>query len=192
LDLLSLPKNLGLHPIKGKEIKVGIGRFGPYVVCDGDFRSVPKGENFLKVTFERALELLNQPKKGRGGSQILKELGAHPGTGEAIQLVNGPYGPYLKMGKRNQSLPEGTVVDQVTLEQAVDLIGSVAGPSKASSKAKKKTGAKKVAAKTADASPVKTASGGAKKKVAATQKPMIKKIAKKTKTTKTAVTQGHR
>lgn len=144
LDLLSLPKNLGLHPEKQKDIKVGIGRFGPYVVCDGDFRSVPKGENFLKVTFERALELLNQPKKGRGSSQILKELGAHPASGEAINVVNGPYGPYLKMGKKNQSLPEGVTPDEITLEKAVELIGPVVVKGK---KAASATKSKKAAAK---------------------------------------------
>lgn len=138
LELLSLPKNLGLHPEKQKDIKVGIGRFGPYVVCDGDFRSIPKGENFLKISFEKALELLNQPKKGRGSSQVLKELGAHPGSGEAIQLVNGPYGPYLKMGKKNQSLPEGVTVDQVTPAMAVELIGAAVAKGKKSSASSKK------------------------------------------------------
>lgn len=145
LELLSLPKNLGQHPERKKDIKVGIGRFGPYVVCDGDFRSIPKGENFLKVTFARALELLNQPKKGRGSSQVLKELGAHPGSGEMIQVVNGPYGPYLKMGKKNQSLPEGVTPDQVTLEQAVELIGAAPDKGKkASSKNKRSAGKAKV------------------------------------------------
>lgn len=143
IDLLSLPKNLGLHPEKNKEVKVGIGRFGPYVVCDGDFRSIPKSENFLKFPFNKALELLNQPKKGRGNSQVLKELGLHPKSGEAIQVVNGPYGPYLKMGKKNQSLPEGVTPEQITFESAVELMGN-AVESKSNSKAKSKKGAPKV------------------------------------------------
>lgn len=146
LSLLSLPKSLGLHPDKKKDIKLGIGRFGPYVVCDGDFRSVPRGENFLTTTFERAVELLNQPKKGRGSSQVLKELGAHPASGENIQVVNGPYGPYLKMGKKNQSLPEGSTPDEMTLEKAVELLGTVASKVKSkkstSSKRAKKSSAK--------------------------------------------------
>ncbi len=143
LDLLSLPKVLGLHPTLKKEVKVGIGRFGPYVVCDGDFRSVPKGESFLKTTLNRALELLSQPKKGRrGAAQVLKELGVHPGSGENIQVVNGPYGPYLKMGKKNQSLPEGVTPDQVTLEKAIELMGSVASTTKKPSKKNSKVGKK--------------------------------------------------
>lgn len=130
LELLSLPKPLGLHPQIQKEVKVGVGRFGPYVVCDGDFRSIPKGENFLAMNLPRALELLSQPKKGRRGSQVLKELGEHPSTKEAIQLVSGPYGPYLKMGKKNQSLPEGMTPELVTLENAIQVIGLVAETNK--------------------------------------------------------------
>lgn len=151
LELLSLPKSLGLHPQIKKEVKVGLGRFGPYVVCDGDFRSVPKGENFLTVTFDRALELLSQPKKGRRGSQVLKELGEHPSSKESIQLVSGPYGPYLKMGKKNQSLPEGMTLEQVTLEKAIEVIGVVSTPNKKDKKTnlpkKKAKIVKKVSAK---------------------------------------------
>jgi DNA topoisomerase-1 len=193
LDLLSLPKNLGLHPEKKKDIKVGIGRFGPYVVCDGDFRSVPKGENFLKITFDRALELLNQPKKGRGSSQVLKELGAHPSSGEAIQVVNGPYGPYLKMGKKNQSLPEGLTPDQVTLEKAVELIGSVVVKGK---KTAVSTKSKKAAIEKSKATP--KAKAGAKATTKTTKKksdsPEPKKVPTKTvlKKAKTAPVQSTR
>lgn len=152
LDFLSLPKTLGSHPDRKKDIKVGIGRFGPYVVCDGDFRSIPKGENFLKLSLDRAIELLNQPKKGRGSSQVLKELGTHPVTGEVIQVVNGPYGPYLRMGKKNQSLPEGVSPEQVSLEKAIELMGidlkKGAKTVKSSTKQKKATTAKAVTKKT--------------------------------------------
>ncbi|MBK9323698.1 MAG: type I DNA topoisomerase [Bdellovibrionaceae bacterium] len=122
LDLLSLPKVLGSHPGTGKEIKAGLGRFGPFVVCDGDYRSIPKGESLFDMSFERALELLSTPKKGRGRSAPLKEMGVHPVLGEAIQIFNGPYGPYIKSGKVNVSIPEGVTVDTLTLEQATELI----------------------------------------------------------------------
>lgn len=127
LDLLSLPKTLGLHPSTEKEIKAGLGRFGPFVVCEGDYRSIPKGESIFTITLERALELLSAPKKGRGKAAPLKDLGAHPGSGEAIQVFNGPYGPYLKSGKTNVSLPEGATPDTVTLEQAIELVNEKAG-----------------------------------------------------------------
>lgn len=147
LELLSLPKTLGTHPGTGKEIKAGLGRFGPFVVHDGDYRSIPKGESIFTITFDRAMEMLSQPKKGRGRAAALKDLGAHPESGEMIQVFNGPYGPYIKSGKVNASLPEGTTVETVTLEQAVALINEK-GPAKGKGKGKASAkGAAKSAAK---------------------------------------------
>lgn len=122
LDLLALPKVVGHHPTSGKEVKVGLGRFGPFVVHDGDFRSIPKAESLFAVDFNRAMELLSAPKKGRGRAAPLKEFGKHPQLEEVIQLMNGPYGPYLKCGKVNVSLPEGTTVETVTEAQAISLL----------------------------------------------------------------------
>lgn len=168
IDLLSLPKTLGAHPVSGKDVKVGIGRFGPYVVHDGDFRSIPKTESLFELSFERAMEMLNQPKKGRGRAAPLKEFGPHPELGETVQLLNGPYGPYLKSGKTNVSLPEGVTPETVTAEQAMELLREKAGvkagekiavsgkggKSKAKAKSPSKKPAKAVAAKAeAKASP---------------------------------------
>ncbi|MGE5085107.1 MAG: type I DNA topoisomerase [Bacillota bacterium] len=156
IDLLALPRTLGIHPGTGKEIKAGLGRFGPFVVHDGDYRSIPKGESVITITFDRAMEMLSQPKKGRGKAAALKDLGAHPDTGEMIQVFNGPYGPYIKSGKTNASLPEGTTVETVTLEQAIGLINEK-GPAKGKGKTKGK--AAKGAAKepkAAKAAPKKT------------------------------------
>jgi DNA topoisomerase-1 len=137
LELLSLPKVLGIKPGIDKEIKAGIGRFGPYVVCDGDYRSIPKGESIFAVTLARALELFAIPKKGRGRAAPLKELGVHPVTNEAVQIMNGPYGPYIKTGKVNVSLPEDAKPEDVTLAQAVELLSDKIKPAKAAKKAKK-------------------------------------------------------
>lgn len=177
LDLLSLPKTLGNHPGNGKEVKAGLGRFGPFVVCDGDYRSIPKGESIFNITFARAMELLSMPKKGRGKAAPLKELGAHPVSGDPIQVMNGPYGPYLKSGKTNVSLPEGVTPDTVTLDQAVALINDKAGvPTKSAKKAAKKaapakkevkaSGATKTVA-TAKAAPAKTKAAPKSAKAAA-------------------------
>ncbi|MEZ0392812.1 MAG: type I DNA topoisomerase, partial [Pseudobdellovibrionaceae bacterium] len=132
LELLSLPKTLGLHPGLGKEIKAGLGRFGPFVVCDGDYRSIPKSESIFQITLDRALELFAQPKKGRGKAAPLKELGAHPANGDAVNVMNGPYGPYIKCGKTNVSLPEGSTPEEMTLEKAVELLADKIKPGKAS------------------------------------------------------------
>lgn len=134
LSLLALPKKLGVHPEMKKDIKLGLGRFGPYVVCDGDYRSIPKSENFLEVTLKRALELFAQEKKGRGRSKSLKDLGAHPETGDAMQLMDGKYGPYIKCGKVNVSLGQDQDPNKLTIEKAIELLApklSKKGKSKA-------------------------------------------------------------
>lgn len=149
LFLLSLPKTLGIDPVSEKEIKLGIGRFGPYIVLNGDFRSIPKTEPLNTVTFQRAQEILAQPKKGRGRAAPLKEFGPHPQTEEPILLMNGPYGVYLKCGKTNASLPEGMEAAAVTKEKAVEILASkieISAP-RAGGGAKKKASPKKVVAK---------------------------------------------
>ncbi|MCJ8275379.1 MAG: DNA topoisomerase, partial [Bdellovibrionales bacterium] len=170
LFLLSLPLSLGDHPELGKDVKVGIGRFGPYVVCDGDFRSVPKTQSLFEVDFEFAMGLLSQPKKGRGRATPLKELGKHPDTEEAMEVFNGRYGPYVKMGKINASLPDDIEVDAMTAEKAIELLAD-----KLTKTTKKKT--KKKATKKA-----KVAKKAAKKKLTkkkATKKAATKKATKK-------------
>ena len=144
LALLELPKVLGQHPDSGKDIKKGLGRFGPYIVHDGDFRSVPKTEDFFQVGLEFALQLLAQPKRVRGRSLPLKELGNHPESGEPINVYTGKYGPYVKCGKINASLPDDQKPEDVTLEQGVELIEAKSGGTK---KKKKKAPAKKKAKK---------------------------------------------
>ena len=147
LGLLRLPRHLGEHPDGGK-VQAGLGRFGPYVVHDKgkgekDYRSIKAEDDVLVIGLTRALELLAQPKRGRGGRTALKDLGTPEGANEAIQLFDGPYGLYVKQGKVNASLPEGTMADTLTLEQAVELLAAKA----ASSPSRSRSGAK--AAKTA-------------------------------------------
>lgn len=122
LKLLSMPYELGEHPDDGKPVKAGLGRYGPYVVHDGDFRSLKKGDDVLEISLDRALELLSEPKRGRGRSRKGRELGPHPDDGEPVRALEGRYGPYVKHGDTNASLPDGMDVEDVTLEEAVDLI----------------------------------------------------------------------
>ena len=130
LGLLRLPRLLGDHP-EGGRIQAGLGRFGPYVVHDKakgekDYRSLKAEDDVLGIGLERALELLAQPKRGRGGRTALRDLGTPEGADEAIQLFDGPYGLYVKQGKVNASLPEGTTADTITLEQALELLAAKA------------------------------------------------------------------
>lgn len=151
LEILSLPKTLGKHPDTQKDIKVGIGRFGPFVLHDGDYRSIPKTETVFSMDLKKALDLLAQPKKGRGKASALKEFGEHPELKISVSLFNGPYGPYLKAGKENIGLPEGTTVEQLTSEAAFALVKEKVGTAvkkkeKKSSLSKKASPAKKAEA----------------------------------------------
>jgi DNA topoisomerase-1 len=145
LGLLRLPRHLGEHPDGGK-VQAGLGRFGPYVVHDKgkgekDYRSLKAEDDVLAIGLSRALELLAMPKKGRGGRTALKDLGTPEGADEQVQLFDGPYGLYVKQGKVNASLPEGTTADTITLEQAVELLAAKAASSKP--KGRGRTGAAK-------------------------------------------------
>jgi len=145
LGLLRLPRHLGEHPDGGK-VQAGLGRFGPYVVHDKgkgekDYRSLKAEDDVLAIGLSRALELLAMPKKGRGGRTALKDLGTPEGGDEQVQLFDGPYGLYVKQGKVNASLPEGTTADTITLEQAVELLAAKAASSKP--KGRGRTGAAK-------------------------------------------------
>ena len=117
--LLQMPLHLGKHPESGKDISKSVGRFGPYVMCDGDFRSIPKSMDFFEVTLDEALELLNKPKGTRFGSKLLRKLGDHPKKKKAINIYEGRYGPYLKIGTKNVSIPKGQDLEKLTLDQAL-------------------------------------------------------------------------
>lgn len=145
IGLLALPRTLGSHPLGGK-IQASLGRFGPYIVHDQgkegkDYRSLKASDNVLDVTLERALEIFSEPKKGRASSTkskaALKELGAHPEDEQPINIYDGPYGPYIKHGKTNVSIPEGHTVENLTLAIAVQLLASKASTSKTSRKTSK-------------------------------------------------------
>jgi DNA topoisomerase-1 len=176
LGLLRLPRELGEHPDGGR-VQAGLGRFGPYVVHDKgkgekDYRSLKAEDEVLLIGLERAMELLAMPKKGRGGRTALKDLGTPAGADEAIQLFDGPYGLYVKQGKVNASLPEGTTAETITLEQAVELLAAKATAGKAQGKTRStaKTGAAKTgAAKTASSRTPATRAAAAK--AAAAPKP---------------------
>ena len=148
VGLLALPRKLGVHPGTGGKVQASLGRFGPYVVHDQgkegkDYRSLKAGDDVLTITLERALELLSEPKKGRGASKSkppLRELGVHPKDNEPVNIYDGPYGAYVKHGKTNASLPEGQTVEDITLETALDVLAAKASTKKSSSTTKKSTG----------------------------------------------------
>ncbi|QHG18367.1 type I DNA topoisomerase [Nostoc sp. ATCC 53789] len=152
VGLLALPRTLGVHPVTGSKIQASLGRFGPYVVHDQgkegkDYRSLKAADNVLTISLERALELLSEPKKGRSSTNskskaALRELGPHPEDAETINIYDGPYGPYIKHGKTNVSIPEGQTVEDITLTEALNLLAAKASTAKSTRKTTKSTTSK--------------------------------------------------
>ena len=158
LDLLSLPRLIGPHPEDAVPVEAGIGRFGPYVKHGTVYANIPDVEEVFTIGMNRAMEVLAQKaaRGGRGSSAPagpLKVLGAHPDGGE-VQVMPGRYGPYVKWEKVNATLPKEMPPEEVTLEQALELIAEKAakGGKKTTARkapAKAKAPAKKAAAKPA-------------------------------------------
>lgn len=121
LSLLALPREVGIHPETGKPIKANIGRFGPYLQHDGKFTSLKGDDDVLTIGINRAVIVIAENTK-KAANEPLRDLGKHPETGKDIKVYDGRYGPYVKHEKVNASLPKGTSVDAVTLEEAVKLI----------------------------------------------------------------------
>ena len=125
MQLLSLPREVGINPDNGEKIMAANGRFGPYIKCGVDTRSVPAGEmTVLNITLDQAMALLREPKKrGRGAQPAsLKEIGKHPTSEKMITLKSGRYGPYVTDGEVNASLARGADPSAITLDEAVGLL----------------------------------------------------------------------
>ncbi len=118
LHYLSLPRELGLHQASGKPVIANIGRFGPYVGHDGEFRSLKKGDDPYTITLERAVAVLAEPKLPPKGVTIVRELGKHPKTGKMLTLYKSKSGYFLKKGLRRISLPESIDPEALTSEEA--------------------------------------------------------------------------
>ncbi len=134
-ELLSLPRTLGSHPETGEKVLANIGRFGPYVQQGRTFASIPKDEDVLGIALTRALELL--ARKARK-SNVLRDLGAHPETGGAVQILEGRYGPYVKHEGANASLQEGQTPETLTMDEALSLLREREGKGGKKSKARAK------------------------------------------------------
>ncbi len=149
LALLSLPREVGLHPETGKPITAGYGRYGPYVQSDGKYASLSTPEEVFEVGANRAVALLAEKAANRRprGASVIKELGEHPEGGGKVQVLSGRYGPYVKHGKINATLPKDRDPEQVTMEDAVELIAARAAKGPAKKKPAKKAAAKKTAKK---------------------------------------------
>ncbi len=128
MQFLSLPRQVGLHPETGTPIVANLGRFGPYVSNDGTYANLESAEDVFTIGLNHAVTLIAE-KKEKGGksfrrqAQALKELGADP-SGVPVKVMSGKYGPYVTDGTTNATLPRGNDPQNVTLQQALDLIAA--------------------------------------------------------------------
>ena len=143
---LALPREVGLHPETGKPILAGFGRYGPYVQHDGKYASLSAPEEVFEIGINRAVSLLAEKAANRRprASSVVKELGEHPEGGGKVQVRSGRYGPYVKHGKVNATLPKDRDPEQVSLQEAVELIAgkSAKGPAKKAPRKSARKGAK--------------------------------------------------
>ncbi len=182
LQLLTLPRTVGVDPVDGAEIVVQNGRFGPYVSKAGDSRSVDTEDQLLTITLDECLALLAQPKRRRGQSAAaapLRELGTDPVSEKQMVVKDGRFGAYVTDGETNASLRKGDTVEEITDERASELLADrrARGPAvkKAGARSKKLPGATRVVAKKSPAKKAGTKKAATKK--AATKKAATKKAA---------------
>lgn len=166
LRLLALPREVGIHPEDGKPISAGLGRYGPFVLHAGTYANVADIDEVFDIGLNRAVVLLAEKRAGkfagRGAATApLKDLGAHPESGEPVQVMAGRFGPYVKSGKINATLPKGTAPEDMTMEIAVPLLAARAAAAPA--KGKKAPAAKKAAPKAAAKKPAAKKKAPAKK-----------------------------
>lgn len=171
LEVLTLPRTVGVDPATGEEIVATNGRYGPYLKKGTDSRSLDNEQALFDITLEEALGIFAQPKLRRGqrAAAPLRELGADPASGAPILLKEGRFGPYVTDGETNASLRKGDTVEALTPERAAELLADrrASGPP-----AKKKAPAKKAAARKASgkgAAGAASKAGGAKKAAGATR-----------------------
>lgn len=114
LELFKLPREVG--EFEGTPVVVNIGRFGPYVLHDKKYVSIPKGEDPYIISAERAIELI-KAKREADENKTIKLFEENPD----IQILNGRYGAYIKAGKKNVKIPKGKEPSELTLEECVEL-----------------------------------------------------------------------
>ena len=184
IKLLSLPREIGMHPSENELIVANIGRFGPYIKMGNLYVNRPGADDVHEIQMNRAVALIEEKKAGGGKGRFgraapapLKELGESPVTGKPVRVLSGRYGPYINDGETNANVPKEKKPEDVTFDEALALLA--ARLEAGGGKKKKKAPAKKEPAAKKAAAPKKVAKKPAAPKKAAAKKPAAKKAAKK-------------
>lgn len=179
LAMLALPRDVGAHPETRKMISAGVGRFGPYLLHDGKYTSLKEDDDPVTIGINRAVTLLSETKKYKG-AEALRNLGNHPEDGNSVEVFEGRYGPYVKHGKVNATIPKGTDPEHVTLEEAIKLLETRANAAPKKGRFGKKAPAAKAAPKVKPAvkakTPARTTTPKTAKKAAANSVKRAKKV----------------
>src|SRR3954451_11370927 len=154
LKLLELPRTIG-KDAEGAEIVAANGRYGPYVKRGAEFRSLDREEKLFTVTLDEALALLARPKtrQRREAKPPLREMGPDPVTEKPMVIKDGRFGPYVTDGEYNASLRRGQTPEELTVEQASEMLAE----KRAKGPAPRKKAAAKKASKSAEPAAKKTA-----------------------------------
>ena len=149
IKLIDLPRDVGMHPETNTPIVANFGRYGPYVLHDGTYANLPDAMDVFEIGLNRAVTVLAEKRAGGGGRRrnqatVLHDLGKHPADDAPVQILDGRYGPYVKWGKINATIPRGTKPEDVNIDMALEYIAEKEAKSgKKKPAAKKKTAAKK-------------------------------------------------
>ena len=126
LQLLELPREVGKHPEDGELVEAGIGRYGPFIKHGRLYANLKEVDEVFTIGMNRAVEVLalkaSNSGRGSAAAKPIKELGEHPDEGGPVNVMDGKYGPYVKWGKINATLPKDVEPDSLELEAAVLLI----------------------------------------------------------------------
>ncbi|WEJ56834.1 type I DNA topoisomerase [Devosia sp. FJ2-5-3] len=184
LQLLSLPREVGLHPETGLPISAGLGRYGPFILHDGKYANLPDVEEVFTVGINRAVDLIAQKAAGgfkRGGGAAVAAIQTFEHDAGPITVRAGRYGPYVNQGKINATIPKDVKPEDVTLDQAIAWIAARAEVTgtKVKKAPAKKAAAKKPAAKKATTKKAAADDEAAEKKPAAKRAAPKKAAAKK-------------
>jgi DNA topoisomerase-1 len=190
LGLLSLPREIGLHPETKEKIEAGIGRFGPYVKMGAVFGSLDRDDDVLALGLNRAVDLLAKKMAS------VRTIGPHPSDKDLVSVRKGRFGPYVQHGKTVANLPRGVAMEDISLDDAVKLLAekgkalkprgragrkgkaaAKASPAEATAKApaRKAAGPKRAAGSKKAAGPKRAAAKSASPKKAVAKKPAAKK-----------------
>lgn len=176
IKLLSLPREVGMHPSENELIVANFGRFGPYIKMGNLYVNLPGADDVFDIQMNRAVALIEEKKAGGGKGRFgraapapIKELGESPVTGKPVRVLNGRYGPYITDGEVNANVPKDKKPEDIEVDEALSLLAArlEAG------------GGKRKGKKAAPKKAAKTAGNGADKAVKVAKKPPAKKATAK-------------